>query len=341
MVKLSSMDSVVEKKKRGRKPKNFYAETSIPIQEPETVVEKKKRGRKKKYEIENFDKIVNRDQINNFNHNIAYSDDSSSENGSVAEESQTKSISFGNLNITVNKKTTQSNIDMDYRSNIISSCKSVIDINEYSEEEDIEVPIENILSLNQDKFEKYYKDKNKYISENSVPITKKDQSLKRFRVITTLKNEITENEWPETTDVCCWWCCHQFDTCPCTLPTKYDPLRKRFTFIGVFCSWNCAKAYNFDKLDHRKAERSELITLLVKELYSVEEAICINPAPYRQCLKMFGGYMTIEEFRDQQNCVDSYLMNLIKYNYVHPEITEVTNVKITQPKKNLRLSRNQ
>jgi hypothetical protein len=49
------------KKKRGRKPKNFQQN------EKETVVEKKKRGRKKKYEIENFEKILNRNEENNFN----------------------------------------------------------------------------------------------------------------------------------------------------------------------------------------------------------------------------------------------------------------------------------
>ena len=51
----------VVKKKRGRKPKNSSIEENI-------ILEKKKRGRKKKYEIENFDKIINRNEINNFDH---------------------------------------------------------------------------------------------------------------------------------------------------------------------------------------------------------------------------------------------------------------------------------
>ena len=83
------------KKKRGRKPKNSSIEENIQI------IEKKKRGRKKKYELENFDKIINRNELNNFNHNIVYSDNETEE-----EDSNTKNILFGNLNITVSKKNT-------------------------------------------------------------------------------------------------------------------------------------------------------------------------------------------------------------------------------------------
>ena len=57
-------------KKRGRKPKNIINEEIV----------KKKRGRKKKYEIENSEKINNRNEINNFNHKIAYSDDEREDN---------------------------------------------------------------------------------------------------------------------------------------------------------------------------------------------------------------------------------------------------------------------
>ena len=71
------MDPLV-KKKRGRKPKNFYNEQLEKKEEPEQL-EKKKRGRKKKYEIENFEKILNRDELNNFDHRVVYSDDESAQ----------------------------------------------------------------------------------------------------------------------------------------------------------------------------------------------------------------------------------------------------------------------
>jgi hypothetical protein len=326
------MEEVI-KKKRGRKPKNFYNNTSL-ITEEIISTEKKKRGRKKKYEIENFEKIHNREKINNFNHNIAYSDDEEP----VNNDNNIKKVSFGNLNILVSKKESAIT-NNSYRNEIINKVnKSGIDENEYSDEEEIKIPIEDILNLNEEKFEKFYKEKKKYSTNDSL----KENSLKRMRIVTTLKNIINEEEWPSSTDVCCWWCCNKFNNSPCTLPTKYDPLRKRYTFIGIFCSWNCVKAYNLEKSDRKVAERAELITQLIKQLYSIEQSINVKPSPHRQCLKMFGGYMSIEEFRNQALYVDAYYMNLTKYNYIYPEITEITNVKLNaqkQDKKNLRLSR--
>ena len=71
---MDSEESLIIKKKRGRKPKNRDINEQIESNLNQ-ITEKKKRGRKKKYEIDNFNKIVNRDLPNNFNHKIAYSDD--------------------------------------------------------------------------------------------------------------------------------------------------------------------------------------------------------------------------------------------------------------------------
>ena len=75
-------------------------------------------------------------------------------------------------------------------------------------------------------------------------------------------------------------------------------------------------------------------------MYGLTNAINIKASPPRQCLKMFGGYMTIEQFRDNTTHVDSYKLNLIKHNFIYPEITEISNIKIKTAHKNLRLSRN-
>ena len=314
------MDSLI-KKKRGRKPKNFYSENV-----EQEIVEKKKRGRKKKYEIENFEKILNRDELNNFDHRIVYSDDEEVHE----EEGTVKKIAFGNLDITVSKKTTAEVVN--YKNNF----SNVINENEWGSDE--EIPVENFV---QENFEKYYNTNKKYLPGNVSDFKEKnnEESIKRIRVVTTIKNTLNVDEWPEKTDICCWWCCHTFTNCPCTLPTKYDPLRKRFQFVGLFCSWNCTKAYNFERNDHRKYERSQLITLLIQQLYGITNAINIKAAPPKQTLKMFGGYLDIQEFRSTNSTVDQYHMNLINYTYIYPEITEISNVKIKSTPKNLRLSR--
>ena len=321
-MELSSLETF--KKKRGRKPKNFTIEQIV------VSTEKKKRGRKKKYEVENFEKILNRNEENNFNHNIIYSDDEST----VVENSCVKKIAFGNLDITVSKKVNDENIDeFKFKTRAANS----INKDEYSSDEEKEVPVESFIKMN----EKHYSENKRYIPKTISECTSKTiDSVKKIKVITTTKEQIKcSSEWPENCEICCWWCCHSFEGSPCTLPIKYDSLRKRFSFIGLFCSWNCVKSYNFERTDHKKYEQSSLITLLIQQLYGITEAIGIKPAPPRQCLKMFGGYMDIDEFRDQNKTTDSYRMNLLKFNYIYPEVTEISSVRVKPEKKNLRLSR--
>lgn len=321
------MEEII-KKKRGRKPKNFLEQVEQPN------FEKKKRGRKKKYEIENFQKIKDRDLLNNFNHYVAYSDDEEPD-----KTQDSKKIAFGNLDITVTKKI---NVPDTFRSDLRNTFKKessrIINENEYSSDEEKEIPICEIINEINEKQVKTYTEPKKYVTDFSEKI--KEQSLKQLRVVTCHKNIISDSEWPESTNIHCWWCCHSFECSPCTLPTNYDPRRFRFTFTGIFCSWNCVKAYNIDRSDHKKHERAGLITLLIQKMYGVVSSVNLKASPPRQTLKMFGGYLDIDEFRDKSSTVDSYHMNLNNYNYIHPEITEITNLKVKKEKKNLRLSRN-
>ena len=268
------------KKKRGRKPKNFFNENI------EIVAEKKKRGRKKKYEIENHYKIINRNEVNNFNHNIVYSDD---EENSKVEESSTRKIAFGNLDITVSKKVL---IENKFKFNF--NEKITINEDEYTDEE-LEVPIESFIKKN----EKNYNEVKTYIPK-IISECKEVSTLKNFKVITTIKN-FNFDKIPDTTDICCWWCCHQFDTAPCTCPIdcKRDKLNQdKFDCIGIFCSWNCVKAYHYYIVDYKKKYNSmSLINQLMIQLYGATITLSTKPAPPRQCLQMFGGYMDIITFR--------------------------------------------
>jgi hypothetical protein len=103
------------------------------------------------------------------------------------------------------------------------------------------------------------------------------------------------HEWPDQTNIHCWWCCHQFDGPPCCLP---DYIRRdKFYVSGCFCSFNCAASYNFSKNDNSVWERYTLLNLMYKKLYNTN-FVKISMAPPREVLKMFGGYLSIDEFRD-------------------------------------------
>ena len=103
------------------------------------------------------------------------------------------------------------------------------------------------------------------------------------------------HEWPTSTPVWCWHCCHPFDTRPLPMPTKFDSHRDVFHVMGTFCSWACMKAYNSSTTSYLKNVVAEIITLFHKRCTGVLRGI--RPAPPRVVLKAFGGHMTIDEFR--------------------------------------------
>jgi hypothetical protein len=83
------------------------------------------------------------------------------------------------------------------------------------------------------------------------------------------------------------------------LPIRYDDRTKKFTTIGHFCSFECAKAYGMDNGGSRWGEMLEFLALYRKHAMGKYTPTTI--APKRQTLQMFGGPLTIEEFRKNKN----------------------------------------
>lgn len=104
--------------------------------------------------------------------------------------------------------------------------------------------------------------------------------------------------WPSTAaGRWCDHCCHPFDGPPVPLPVSWDSRRDIFRVRGMFCSFACALAYNRDSLASttNTSVRAELLTLMRKKMTG--KYFKIRSAPSRCALKVFGGCMTIEEFR--------------------------------------------
>jgi hypothetical protein len=110
----------------------------------------------------------------------------------------------------------------------------------------------------------------------------------------TVAPELNRESLPNKTTIYCWWDCHPFDTQPIPLPKRYISRTKEFKVYGCFCSFNCALAYanslkyciNFD-----------LIKYMCK-LWTNSQITTFKKAPPRESLQIFGGPLTIEEFRD-------------------------------------------
>jgi hypothetical protein len=99
---------------------------------------------------------------------------------------------------------------------------------------------------------------------------------------------------PEHVDIACFWCCHKFDNTPIILP-----IRDQGEYIqvqGNYCSPECAMAYLFDMHQDSYARWEQLS--LLNRLYSPAVGGPIKPAPNRQILKLFGGPVSIEDYRN-------------------------------------------
>jgi len=147
----------------------------------------------------------------------------------------------------------------------------------------------------------------------------------------------------------CFWCRHPFETAPIGCPLKYvannviknyyseitkdkytikekiarskgDIKEKGITIEnkayyssdGIFCSFNCCKAFIKDNKHNQIYNFSE--NLLVKLYFDMNmpkdknlkeeyNSILIESAPHWRLLKEYGGYLTIDKFREKFNKV--------------------------------------
>lgn len=103
------------------------------------------------------------------------------------------------------------------------------------------------------------------------------------------------------------------------MPYKYDDRRNKFSTTGVFCSWPCMKALAIDKYGLNKGgEICQFITLMRKR--ATKKLGGVQRAPNRFALKMFGGHLTIEEFRSVT--MDNFpVLQMPNESHIMPHIT--------------------
>lgn len=98
----------------------------------------------------------------------------------------------------------------------------------------------------------------------------------------------------------CHWCCHNFKMEPIGIPMMYR--KGKFWIRGTYCSWACAAAailHDHSKWNYQPYESYSLLHLLYRKIHGTNTPISffIKPAPAKETLQLFGGVLTIEEFR--------------------------------------------
>lgn len=123
---------------------------------------------------------------------------------------------------------------------------------------------------------------------DSADFTKKTTTL-----LVQYENSQETQRLPQKVDAACFWCCHTFETPPVILPIRDQG--EYIQVMGNYCSPECAMAYLFDMRQDSYARWEQLA--LLNRLYADAAGGQIRPAPARKALKMFGGPISIEEFR--------------------------------------------
>jgi len=121
----------------------------------------------------------------------------------------------------------------------------------------------------------------------------------------------------DVTGLICWWCVHALPQRPCIhLPVRYDDKLNRFTTLGNFCSWQCAKSYALDMNSSKSGEIQSFLAMM--RLRAFGKFVPLWPAPKRQFLACFGGTLSIEEFRSYGGLVEPPQLYFPVEKQLHP-----------------------
>jgi len=171
--------------------------------------------------------------------------------------------------------------------------------------------------------------KNEEIEVKEINLYNKEKKIKKK--IYKLINFIDFKNINEENHICCWWCTHQFDNLACGIPLKFED--GKYTVKGYFCSFNCALSYNRNEnIDYLvKQQRMTLLNLLYNEMEPDGEEI--EYAPRKECLRKYGGILSIEEFRKNKKIYK------LTYPPIIPLIPELEEIEIIKDNKDITLNK--
>ena len=130
--------------------------------------------------------------------------------------------------------------------------------------------------------------------------------------------------WPSCSPYWCWYCNHHFDEPPVGIPERYNKVG--YHLYGNFCSYNCALAYLQHGSDQRvdkcvgdvMYERKQLLFMMCAEINMGLDILkdSVKTAQPRLFLNDYGGWLSIEEFRDS-------FYNNSEYNAFKPPLVPI------------------
>lgn len=155
--------------------------------------------------------------------------------------------------------------------------------------------------------------------------SEKCDQLKVINILKDFEEKNKNKEWPSNTTISCYWCCHKFDNSPFGIPVTYQ--NDMFYVFGCFCSLECASAHNFNANSNidEMWERYNLINLLARKINYTKT---VRPAPDRLALKIFGGYMEIDQFRTYSKSKKIININFPPMSSLSQQIEEINEYEL-------------
>lgn len=251
-------------------------------------------------------------------------------------------ISFGSINISVENKQTedleaiQNDYMNNFRKNEVDKFPNVLIQNgtDNTIHEEKEKNMLNFFKVNpQSGFSLKTQDPVPINVSNSIKGKNIVKKIVNFHNVLKEFKRGNIEQWPQKTNVWCYWCCHPFTNEPVPCPINYDKILDIYEVEGIFCSWACSAAFSMDKYN----SLTYIYKFINKCIYNEKkqndsnisyEYIDINDikiAPNKICLSDFGGYMTIEDFRNQNKINLNIKISTSDILYINQDILETYN----------------
>jgi hypothetical protein len=106
-----------------------------------------------------------------------------------------------------------------------------------------------------------------------------------------------DGSWPATTHIHCWYCRLAFTTVPIPVVQQYDSTKKLYDVYGITCSPSCSKSYIMNMRNNDARTRLMWQTKMIVDVFGWPHDKPIPVANPWQALDVFGGYMTVEDWR--------------------------------------------
>lgn len=103
--------------------------------------------------------------------------------------------------------------------------------------------------------------------------------------------------WPAKTNVACWYCRLPFQSQPIPIVQQYDATKNIYDVYGVACSGPCSKSYIMSLRNNDARTRLMWQTKMLIEVFGWPADEPVPAAHPWQALDVFGGYMTLQEWR--------------------------------------------